>query len=279
MPQAHLVQANGAAIPCIGLGTFTLTGDPCTQAVATALRAGYRHVDTAAMYGNEAEVGAGLKAGGVAREDIFVTTKVWRDDIAPGDLERSAEASLKRLGLTQVDLLLIHWPNGSVPLEGSITALCNAKRQGLTRHVGVSNFPAAMLESAIRLASEPLVANQVEYHPYLDQTKVSEVCGRHGLALTAYCPLGRSTLANEPVLKTIAAAHGRTLSQIALRWHVQQPSVVAIPKSSTKAHIEENIDIFDFELTPDEMTRISALSRPDGRVIDPVFAPRWDRAA
>lgn len=279
MPQAHNVDAHGASIPAIGLGTFTLQGDACSQAVQWALEAGYRHIDTARMYDNEREVGEGLKAGGMARDSIFVTTKVWRDDIAPGDLERSAEGSLKRLGLDQVDLLLIHWPNDAVPLEASTAALCNAKRRGLTRHIGVSNYPAAMLDQAVRLASEPLVADQVEYHPYLDQSKVQDSCRRHGAALTAYCPLGRTTLLKDPVLTRIAEERGRTVSQIALRWHVQQPGVVAIPKSGTKAHIEENLAVFDFSLTDDEMARISGLARPDGRVIDPVFAPRWDKAA
>ena len=279
MPNPHSVDANGAAIPAIGLGTFRLNGDDCSQAVQWALEAGYRHIDTAKMYDNETEVGAGLKVAGVPRDEIFVTTKVWRDDIAPGDLERSAEASLRRLGLDRVDLLLIHWPNDGVPLEASTNALCNAKRRGLARHIGVSNYPSAMLEKAVALASEPIVANQVEYHPYLDQTKVKDAARRHRVAVTSYCPLGRTALLDEPVLKGIASARGKTVSQIALRWHVQQPGVIAIPKSGTKTHIEQNLAVFDFELTADEMARITALARPDGRVINPAFAPRWDTAA
>ena len=279
MAQAHLVHAKGAAIPAIGLGTFGLTGEQCSTAVQAALAAGYRHIDTAKMYGNEEAVGAGLKAGGLARDEVFVTTKVWWEDIAPGALERSAEASLRRLGLSQVDLLLIHWPNDSVPLADSTQALCNAKRQGLARHVGVSNYPAAKLAQAIGLTSEPLVANQVEYHPYLDQSAVKTACRRADMAMTSYCPLGRAGLFKDPVLMSIAERHGHTVSQIVLRWHVQQPGIVAIPKSGSSQHIVENINVFDFELTSEDMAAISALARPDGRVVDPSFAPDWDRAA
>lgn len=276
MTRAPLVQANGAEIPAIGLGTWLLSGEACSQAVLWALEAGYRHLDTAKMYGNEEDVGAGLKASGVPREEVFVTTKVWLDDVAPGNLERSAEASLRRLGLSQVDLLLIHWPNEAVPLADSTAALCNAKRSGLARHVGVSNYPSAMLREAVRLASEPIAANQVESHPYLAQHAVGAACWETGVALTAYCPLGRSTALSDPTLKAIADAHGRTVSQVVLRWHMQQPGVIAIPKSGTKAHIVDNLAVFDFTLTDEEMTRVSALARPGSRVVDPAFAPRWD---
>jgi diketogulonate reductase-like aldo/keto reductase len=279
MPQAHLVQANGAAIPAIGFGTWTLADEACIEAVGWALEAGYRHIYTARMYGNETEVGQGIKASGLDRDEIFVTTKVWWTDIAPGDLERSAEGSLKRLGLDQVDLLLIHWPNPAVPLPDSTAALCRVKAQGLARHIGVSNYPSAMLDEAVRLATEPLVCNQVEYHPYLDQRAVKQACERHGMAMTAYSPLGRSALLEDATLKAIAAAHGRSVSQIVLRWHVQQPGVIAIPRSKTRDHIVKNLDVFDFELSPEEMSRISALARPGGRFVDPDFAPAWDKAA
>ena len=277
MAMAPTVQANGAAVPAIGLGTWQLSGEACVEAVAAARRAGGRHVDTAALYGNEAEVGAGLNAGGIPREEVFVTTKVWTDDIAPGDLERSAEESLKRLGLSAVDLLLIHWPNAAVPVADSTAALCRAKRQGLARHVGVSNNPVALLEEAARLATEPLSCNQVEYHPRLDQSRVHEACRRHGMALVSYCPLGRGEIVADATVQRIATAHGKSPAQIVLRWHVQQEGVVAIPKSGTPAHIAANIDVFDFILTADEMAALSGLRRPDGRVVDPAFAPDWDR--
>ncbi|TDR94498.1 aldo/keto reductase [Enterovirga rhinocerotis] len=276
MPKAHLVQANGATIPAIGLGTFKLEGEACAQAVSTAIEAGYRHVDTAKMYGNEAAVGEGLRASGVPRDEIFVTTKVWWEDIAPGDLERSAEASLGRLGLDAVDLLLIHWPNPAISLAGSIEALCRAKTKGLARHIGISNFPTALIREALDLATEPLVANQVEYHPWLDQSAVLAACREGGLALTSYCPLGRGELVNDPAVIRIAEAHGKTPGQIILRWQVQQPGVVAIPKSGTPRNILANLDVFDFALGEDEMKTLSALARPNGRMVKPDFAPAWD---
>lgn len=278
MAERQVVHANGAAIPALGFGTWTLTEEACVEAVQWALEAGYRHLDTARMYGNEAAVGAGLTASGLPRHDVFVTTKVWLDDIASGDLERSAEASLRRLGLSTVDLLLIHWPNPAVPLADSTAALCRAKRQGLARHIGVSNYPSAMLDETVRLASEPLVANQVEYHPYLDQSAVLAACRRHGLALTAYSPLGRAGVLADETLTAIAARRERSVSQIVLRWHVQQ-GVVAIPRSRTRQHIVDNAAIFGFELSEAEMAAISGLARPDGRFIDPGFSPEWDRAA
>jgi diketogulonate reductase-like aldo/keto reductase len=279
MATVPLVEANGAKIPAIGLGTFLLQGETATKAVVAALESGYRHIDTADMYGNEREVGAGLRAGGIPREDVFVTTKVWWENLEGGALLRSAEASLEKLGLDQVDLLLIHWPKPGGRVEDWIHDLCRAKREGLARHIGVSNFTTALLDRAVAAADEPLVANQVEYHPYLDQAKLRAACHRHGIALTAYCPLGRAGVLQEPVLRAIAQRHGKTVSQVVLRWHVQQPGTIAIPKSGTPKHIAENIDIMDFELSPDEMAQISALSRPDGRVVDPGFAPRWDQAA
>lgn len=279
MTEAPLVQANGAAIPALGLGTWRLSGNECVEAVGGAIEAGYRHIDTASMYGNEEAVGDGIRAGGLPRDEVFVTTKVWPEDIAPGDLERSAEASLKRLGLDAVDLLLIHWPNSAVPLRGSIEALCRVKRGGLARHIGVANFTVALLGEAVALASEPLVTNQCEYHPYLDQGPVLAACRRHGLSLTSYCPLGRAAVFAETVVRTIAAAHGKTPAQIVLRWHMQQPGVVAIPKSGNRQRMAENIAVFDFTLTADEMRRISRLARPNSRMVTPGWSPNWDTAA
>jgi diketogulonate reductase-like aldo/keto reductase len=276
---APLVIANGAAIPAIGLGTFKSDGEDGVKAVQAALAAGYRHIDTAVRYGNEAEVGEGLRTGGVPRDQIFVTTKVWWDEIADGALQASAEAILKRLGLAQVDLLLIHWPNPAVPLKASIKALCEAKTRGLTRHIGVSNFPVALLDEAVALASEPLVANQCEYHPMLDQSKVIAACRKHGMAFTSYCPIGRGAIDKEPVIAAIATRHNKSAAQVVLRWHTQQQGVVAIPKSANPGRIAENLAIFDFTLTPDEMAAIHGLARPDGRLIKPDFQPQWDKAA
>jgi diketogulonate reductase-like aldo/keto reductase len=276
MTDPIVVHAHGAAIPALGLGTFRSEGEACVRAVSEAIRVGYRHIDTARMYGNESEVGQGIRASGLPREQLFVTTKVWVEDIADGDLQRSAEASLKRLGLDAVDLLLIHWPNRTVPLESSIRGLCDAKRRGLARNIGVSNHPVALLDRAVALATEPLVANQCEYHPTLDQSKVLAACRRHGMAFTSYTPLGKGRDTEDPIVTEIARRHGRAGSQIVLRWHVQQPGVVAIPKSSDPGRIAENFGIWDFSLSDDEMARISSMARPDGRVVNPAFAPDWD---
>lgn len=273
------VIAQGASIPAIGLGTWPLKDDTCTIAVTTALEAGYRHIDTAAMYGNEVEVGQGLRLSKVPPEQIFLTTKVWRDNIGEGDLQRSAEKSLKALGVSCVDLLLIHWPNATIPVEQSVKALCDAKRRGLARHIGVSNHPTALLAQVLRAATEPLVCNQVEYHPHLDQTKIIAATRRAGMAIAAYCPLGRGNtggVLTEPTVVEIAKARGKSAAQIVLRWHLQQPGVVAIPKSATPARIRENFKVFDFTLSADEMTRLSHLTRPGSRIVEPAGAPLWD---
>jgi diketogulonate reductase-like aldo/keto reductase len=272
-----LVHANGAAIPAIGLGTWPMKGEEAARAVARALEAGYRAVDTAAMYGNEDAVGEGLRAAGVPRADVFVTTKVWYTDLAPGALQRSAEASLKRLGVDEVDLLLIHWPNPVIALEGSIAALCDAKRHGLARHVGVSNFPVALLDRAVSLATEPLVANQCEYHPHLDQTKLLAACRRHGLAFLSYAPIGKGAVLDDAAVRDVAARHGRTPAQVVLRWHVQQEGVAAIPKSANPQRIAENLDVFGFTLSDEDMRAVSGLAQPEGRMVAPGWSPSWDR--
>jgi diketogulonate reductase-like aldo/keto reductase len=274
-----VVEANGARIPSIGFGTWRLSGEDCRQAVLWALEVGYRHVDTAAMYGNETDVGAGLKASGLDRDAVFVTTKVWLSDLAPGDLERSAEASLRRLDVGAVDLLLVHWPNPAIPLAGTMKALASVKRLGLARHIGVSNFSAKLLDEAVSLCGEPLVTNQCEYHPYLNQDRVRAACARHGLAFTSYCPLGRGNLLDDPVIHAIAERHGRTPGQIVLRWHVQQPGTVAIPKSAHRGRIAENIAVFDFALSEDEMHRIATLARPNGRMVAPASGVSLDEVA
>jgi 2,5-diketo-D-gluconate reductase B len=273
----QFVEAQGARIPAIGLGTMTLKDSLCVDIVAAALKLGYRHLDTAERYGNETEVGQGLQSSGVKREDVFVTTKVYWDQLAPGDFERSVDASLKKLKLSAVDLLLIHWPNPKVPLKDSIGALCQAKRAGLAKHVGIANFTVALIEDAVKLATEPLVTNQIEVHPYLDQTKVIAACRRHGISITAYCPLARGKVPGDETLKRIGKAHGKTASQVVLRSLVQQ-GIIVIPRTSNKDRLPENLAIFDFTLSESEMSEIARLKRPDGRVVNPPHAPQWDAA-
>ncbi|PSJ61800.1 aldo/keto reductase [Kumtagia ephedrae] len=265
----HVVNANGAAIPALGLGTWTLRGDACADLVASALALGYRHVDTAARYDNEADVGRGLAASDIGRDAVFVTTKVWYTDIAAGKLERAAEASLRRLGLHHVDLLLIHWPNPTIPLKETIGALNAARRGGLTRHVGVSNFPPRLLAEAVALSEAPLVCDQVEYHPYLDQSKLVAACRAADMALVSYCPLFRDGgLFSEPAVRAAAEHHGKTPGQVILRWHVQQAGVVAIPRTTRKERLAENIAVFDFALSEPEMEAITTLTQAGRRLCD-----------
>jgi 2,5-diketo-D-gluconate reductase B len=276
MPVAPKLLAHGAQIPAIGFGTSGL-GTIRAEHVAAALQAGYRHIDTARKYGTEPAVGEAMRASGVPRGEIFVCTKVSHENLHAGDFARSVEQSLKALGLDYVDLLLVHWPAQHTPLAETMGALATAKRQGLARHIGVANFNIAMLDEAMRLCPEPLVTLQAECHPYLDQAKVIAACRDRGLVLTAYCPLARGRLQDDPVLADIGRRYGKSCAQIALRWLMQQRVIAAIPRSSNAARIAENIAIFDFELDQDDMRRIGALKRPDGRTANPAGrAPVWD---
>jgi len=269
------VEANGARIPAIGLGTWELSGRTCARVVEQALRLGYRHIDTAQAYENEREVGDGVRASGVRRDDIFITTKVWTNHFAPNDLERSVKESLVKLRLPAVDLVLLHWPNPHVPLAETLGALGHAKRLGLTRHIGVSNFTVALIEQATALCPEPLVCNQVEYHPYLDQAKVKAACEQHGLALVAYSPIAKGRIKTDETLAQIGRAHRKTPAQVCLRWLVQQDAVV-IPRTSRVERLSENMNIFDFALSDDEMAEIFQMGSPDGRLTNFAFAPKWD---
>jgi 2,5-diketo-D-gluconate reductase B len=275
----NVVQANGATIPAIGLGTMTLTGSVCVEAVKTALRLGYRHVDTAERYGNEAEVGEGLQQGlraaGLAREEVFVTTKVYHDNLAAADFQRSFDESLAKLRLPWVDLLLIHWPSPKIPLAETLGVLCKARRDGRARHVGVANFTTTLLQQAVELASEPLVTNQIEVHPFLDQDKVIAACDRYGLAVTAYCPIARGKVPGNEVLERIGKEHGKSSSQIALRYLVQR-GIVPIPRTANPDHLAANLAVFDFDLSDAEMAEIGKLKQPGGRVVNPPHAPKWD---
>jgi len=268
--------ARGATIPVIGFGTSML-GSGAAKAVCNALQAGYRHIDTAWKYGTERGVGEGMHASGVPRGDVFLTTKISHEYLRADDFERCTNESLRTLGVDYVDLLLIHWPNPEIPLAETIGALTKMKRQGLTRHIGVANFTTTLLDQATRLCEEPLVTNQIEVHPYLDQTKLLAACRRHGMIVTAYCPLGRGRLFGDPVLAGIARSKGRTIAQVALRWLVQQGDIVPIPRSSNPQRIAENIRVFDFTLSDAEMSRIGALKRPNGRIANPVErVGAWD---
>ena len=271
-----VLTAHGCTMPQIGFGTSQL-GD-CSELVATALQLGYRHIDTAWKYGSEKGVGAGIRASGVPRSEIFLATKVSHEYLRADDFARSVDESLKNLQVDYVDMLHVHWPTvDRIPLAETMRALAKAKQQGLTSHIGVANFNIALLEEALHACPEPLATLQAEYHPYLDQRKVLDYCRCHGLIFTAYCPLARGRLFKDPGLTEIALAHGKTIAQVVLRWLVQQGNIAPIPRSSNPERIAQNLDVFNFSLSDEEMKRIHALARPDGRIANPAGrSPAWD---
>ena len=253
------INANGARIPAIGLGTWQLSGRICARVVEQALRLGYRHIDTAQMYGNEREVGDGLRASGVRRDDVFVTTKVWTTHFAPRDLERSVKDSLVRLRMSNVDLVLLHWPNPRIPLGETLEGLARIKQEGMTRHIGISNFSPELVSEAVRLCREPLVCNQIECHPYVDQRAWIFANTQAGLATVAYSPIAKGRVKGDDTLKRIGAAHGKSEAQVCLRWLVQQ-NISAIPRTARIERLSENLAIFDFELDAAQMAEVAALA-------------------
>lgn len=267
----------GDRMPKLGFGTSPMTGGMSVETVLTALKVGYRHLDTGRKYGTEGAVGEAIRASGIPREEIFVVTKVSHENLRPSDFARSVEQSLAALKLDYLDLLMIHWPNPEIPPSVAVPSLAKAKSQGLARHIGVANFNTTLLDEAMRISPEPIEVLQAEYHPFLDQTKLLTAARKHGLNFVAYCPLARGRMFEDPVLGAIAKARGRSIAQIALRWLLQQ-NVGAIPFSSNPQRIADNFNVFDFELSDDEMKRIGALKRPDGRIANPVerVAGGWD---
>jgi len=265
-------------IPKLGIGTYELHDETCVKAVSSGIDAGYRHVDTAEMYKNEAAVGAGVRAASVPRGEVFVTTKVWYDHLAPDAMLRACEESLGRLGLDYVDLYLIHWPGDVTPVSESIPALCEIQKRGLTRAIGVSNFPPALMREAAGIADVPLAVNQVEYHPFLDQSDILATAADLGMGVTAYCPLARGRVLDDPVLKDIAGAHGTSPAIIALAWLLQQEPVIAIPKSQSPERLKGNLAAQEIALSAEDVRRIDALGSKAGRFVNPAFAPDWDAA-
>jgi len=243
--------------------------------VTSALSLGYRHIDTAQAYGNEEEVGRGIAKSGVKREDIFLTTKVWRSSLDARGVKSSTAESLDRLGTDYVDLLLVHWPNDSVPMGETLGAFAELKAAGKTRHIGVSNYTPRHLTEAIETHKADLFCNQVEYHPQLNQDALLALLRKHGLALVAYSPLGRGRIVKNPVLAKIGAKYGKSASQVALNWLVRQDNVATIPKASSPAHCKANLEIFDFEITAEEVAEIAKLDAKS-RVWQPSWGPRWD---
>lgn len=266
-------------IPALGYGTWKLSGADCERGVETAIANGYRHIDTAQIYENESEVGAAISRSGIARDNLFLTTKIWIENLRPGDLQASMQKSLEKLRTDHVDLLLIHWPvTDKVSFREQITAMTDVQRKGWTKLIGVSNFTVAQMREVAEDIGAPIVTNQVEYHPYLSQAPVLNYLKARNMFLTAYSPVARGAVKDDATLQAIGKKYGKSPAQITLRWLIQQ-GVAAIPKAGSEQHLKDNINIFDFALTNGEITQINALARPDGRMINPAWAPQWDHAA
>ena len=268
----EVVEVQGTRVPVLGFGTWLITGPDATEAVRDALEVGYRHIDTARAYENEREVGRGIADSGVPREEIFLTTKVPHDEASADEVQRDCEQSLERLGVDYLDLLLLHWPSPDVPLEETLKALTALRADGRIRNLGVSNFPAGLLKQALDLA--PVFCDQVEYHPFLDQSRLLELARANDVLITAYSPLAHGKVPDDATLNRIGAAHGKTAGQVALRWLLDQDHVSPIPKASSHGRRVENFEVFDFGLTAEQRAEIDALPK-DVRTADPPWAPNW----
>ncbi len=244
----------GQSVPAIGLGTWELRGGPCRQAVKLALELGYRHIDTAQMYLNEAEVGRGMEEASVPRDEIFLVTKVWPDDFARDRVLKKTEQSLRDLRTDYADLLLMHWPGGSVPIEETLGAMEELRHDGKVRQIGVSNFSTSQVDEAAR--STTIFCNQIKYSPYDRDEEVLQQSQKMNYLLTAYTPLARGRVAQDRILSDIGLSHGKTAAQVALRWLLQQ-GICVIPKASGETHLKENLNIFDFQLSDDEKKQVA----------------------
>ena len=276
----HDVLTRGARIPALGFGVFRMSGAEVEEILPLALKTGFRHVDTAQIYQNEAEVGAALAASKLARGEVFLTTKVWVENFSAARFRPSVEESLRKLQTDHVDLLLLHWPRfAEVPLDEQIGLLNEVRAAGLAKDIGVSNYSSALMRAADALSAAPLVTNQVEYHPYLSQKAVLEAARDGGGSLTAYYVMADGAVPKDHLLREIGGRHGRTPAQVALRWILQQPQAIALSKTAKPERVAENFAVFDFSLTEEDMALISNLARPDGRIVSPPgLAPDWDAA-
>ena len=271
--------AGQANIPVLGLGTWQSTGQDCIDVVSQGLKMGYEHIDTAQAYGNEKEVGQGIKQSGIARDKFFLTTKIFPDDMKfePEKLIAAAKRSLENLDTDYVDLLLLHWPDDRVPLSETIPALCELRKQGLTRNIGVSNFNIANIIEAKKYADVPIVVNQVEFHPFIKQNTLQTFLNNHHILLEAYSPLARGDVFDNETIKEIADRHGITPAQVSLAWILSDKHRIAIPKTSNPDHLQGNLDAINVQLSTNEIEKINKLARSDGRKIKhPDYSPEWD---
>ncbi|MBR1227645.1 MULTISPECIES: aldo/keto reductase [unclassified Bradyrhizobium] len=269
------LQTQGIALPRLGLGTFRLQGDGCRAAVESAIALGYRHLDTAEMYGNEEPIGAAIAASRIARKDLHVTTKVWNENLAPDAIRRAFDASLKKLRLDQVDLYLVHWPSRDINLPAIFETLMKLKQEGRTRAIGVANFNIALLKTVVEEIKAPIACNQVEYHAMLDQTKLRQYLTAKSIPLVAYCPLAQGRVASDEVLTAIGRKHDASAAQVALKWLLDQDGVAAIPKASRAESQKANLDALKLRLDDDDRKAIAALPK-DKRCVNPAFGPAWD---
>jgi len=264
---------SGNKMPMVGFGTFTLTGDVCRESVEKAIELGYTHIDTAEIYENEKEVGQGIKTGlektSLTREDLFVTSKVWKDNLHYDEVIEACEGTLDDLGLDYLDLYLIHWPNSDIPMEGTFKALAKLKKDGKIKDIGVSNFTTTHLKKAQKVSSEPISINQVEYHPYLNQNKLLNYCKENGIAVTAFSPLGNAELLTEKPLVELAKKVDKSLAQVILKWLVDK-DIIVIPRSTSTEHMKENLDLFSWDLPEEVFNGIEQLDKKR-RVRDPEF--------
>jgi 2,5-diketo-D-gluconate reductase B len=273
----QFVTAGGAALPALGFGTYGTARPDMLRMIPSALKAGFRHIDTAQIYRNEAEVGECVAASGLRREEMFLTTKVWVANYPERAFTRSVDDSLRKLRTDYIDLLLLHWPSEAVPLAEQIAGLNTAVQAGKIRHIGVSNFNSTLMSEAVKLSAVPIVTNQFEYHPYLNQRVLIDACRRLGVSVTAYCGMAVGRVFDEPILKDIAAAHDKTVAQVVLRWLLQQDGIIALSRSTNPNRIVSNMQVLDFTLSPAEMAAIHDLARDGSRIVDPPgLAPHWD---
>jgi 2,5-diketo-D-gluconate reductase B len=270
----HL-QTQGISLPRLGLGTFRMQGDTCRAAVESALALGYRHIDTAEMYGNEEAIGAAIGSSGVARKDLHVTTKVWHENLAPDAIRKAFETSLKKLKLDHVDLYLVHWPSRNMKLPAVLETLIALKEEGRTRAIGVANFTTALLKTAVEEIKAPIACNQVEYHVLLDQTKLRNYLAAKAIPLVAYCPLAQGRVASNETLAAIGKKHNASAAQVALKWLLDQDGVAAIPKASRAESQKANLDALKVTLDDEDRKVIAGLPK-DIRCVNPASGPAWD---
>lgn len=272
-----IVNAHGAAIPALGFGVFRMTDAEVESVIPAALEAGFRHFDTAQIYQNEAALGRALQKAGAKRGELFLTTKVWVDNYSPEKFAASVDESLDKLKVDQVDLLLLHWPADKVSIADQIDMLNAVQAAGKTRFIGVSNQNVAQMKESVQKSRAPIVTNQIEVHPYLDQSTIAQAAKAAGVAITAYYGMADGAVPRDAVLQAIGAKYGKTAAQVGLRWLIEQ-GYVALSKTAKPERVAENFNVFDFELNAEDMAAIAKLSRPDGRIVSPEgLAPAWDK--